>query len=242
MLDLHCHILPGIDDGAQSLDEALSMARLCAKDGINCITATPHCNRQYRLLKANIVPLVARLNRELANAEIPLTILPGSEIQVTNVATYRREFEEGLYCHLGAGTAFTLFELPWNSELYPEDAPQLVAWLRDRGMTPLVAHPERQSYLGTKSGRLRALVDAGAWIQVTVDSLLGNHGPAPQTTAVELLRIYPLAVLATDAHNLRRCSGLSAGYAWARSTLGAERAAALRSHADQILSALLARS
>ena len=108
-------------------------------------------------------------------------------------------------------------------------------------MTPIVAHPERHRYFADDPGRLRALVDAGAWLQITVDSLLGNHGPDPATSSEELLRTYPDVVLATDAHNLRRCSGLSAGYTWARERLGAERAEELLARMNQVLAALIGR-
>ena len=75
-----------------------------------------------RLLRADVLPHVARLNDELAAAGIPLSVLPGSEIQVTDTAAYRREFEAGLYCHLGDGRAFTLLEFSWKPEQYPPDA------------------------------------------------------------------------------------------------------------------------
>jgi protein-tyrosine phosphatase len=242
MLDLHCHILPGVDDGAASLDEALDIARFCVADGITHVAATPHCHRHCRLLRADVLPHVARLNEALADADIPLTVLPGSEVQVTDTAAYRGDFEAGLYCHLGDGSAFTLLEFPWKAERYPPDAAELVGWLRGRGMTPILAHPERHAYLADDPGRLRALVEAGAWLQVTVDSLLGNHGPGPRSAGEALLRTYPDAVLATDAHNRRRCSGLSAGYAWVRERLGPERAEQLRARADQVLAGLLRRA
>src|SRR4051812_10060381 len=98
MLDLHCHLLPGIDDGAASLQEALAMAWFCVQDGITHITATPHCNRAWPYYRADILPLVSRLNEELGKANIPLTVLPGSEIQLPDVATYRKEFDAGVYC------------------------------------------------------------------------------------------------------------------------------------------------
>jgi protein-tyrosine phosphatase len=237
MLDLHCHILPGVDDGAASLDEALTMARFCVRDGITHVVATPHCHRHCRLLRRDVLPHVARLNEELAKVGVPLVVLPGSEIQVTDA--YRREFEGGLYCHLGDGRTFTLLEFNWKGELYPSDAPELVAWLRMQGMTPIVAHPERHRFFTDDPGRLRALVAAGAWLQITVDSLLGNHGRDPEAAAEELLRAYPEAVLATDAHNLRRCSGLSAGYTWVKERLGVGRAHVLRARADQVLATLV---
>ena len=239
MLDLHCHILPGVDDGASSLDEALGMARFCVRDGITHIAATPHCNRSLRLLRADVLPHVARFNEALATAGLALTVLPGSEIQVTDTLAYRRDFEAGLFCHLGDGRAFTLLEFPWDEKNYPGDALELIAWLRRRQTTPIIAHPERHGFFRADPDRLRALAGAGAWLQITVDSLLGNHGPAPQAAGEEMLGAYPDAVLATDAHNQRRCSGLSAGYAWARERFGEQRAGQLRERADQVLAALL---
>jgi protein-tyrosine phosphatase len=239
MLDLHCHILPGVDDGPATLEEALAVARFCVRDGITHVVATPHCHRSLRLLRADVLPHVARFNAELAKGGIPLTVLPGSEIQVTDSAAYRRDFEGGLYCHLGDGRAYTLLEFNWKKANYPADAPELVAWLRERGMTPIIAHPERHDFFRDDPGRLRALAGAGAWVQVTVDSLLGNHGPAPRAAGEAMLREYAEAVLATDAHNLRRCSGLSAGYAWVASQIGSERSEDLRARAEQVLAAII---
>lgn len=239
MLDLHCHILPGIDDGAASLQEALAMAQFCVADGITHITATPHCHRHLRLLRADILPHVARLNEALQKARIPLTVLPGSEVQVTDTAAYRRDFEAEIYCHLGDSNAFTLVEFSWNRELYPADAAELIGWLRERQMQPIVAHPERHNYFRDDPARLRALADAGAWLQITVDSLLGNHGSAPQTAGEEMLREHRQVVLATDAHNMQRCSGLAVGYDWVCERLGNERAKDLRARADRVFSILL---
>ena len=125
--------------------------------------------------------------------------------------------------------------------MYPPDASELVGWLRKQGMTPIVAHPERHHFFADDPGRLRALVGAGAWLQITVDSLLGNHGRDPATSGEKLLHTYPDAVLATDAHNLRRCSGLSVGYSWVRERLGAGREQKLRARADQVLASLVDR-
>ena len=119
MLDLHCHILPEVDDGAASLDEALAMARFCVRDGITHVVATPHCHRHTRLLRPEILPQVVRLNEELSRADVPLTILPGSEVQVADAAAYRSDFEAGLYCHLGDGRAFTLAGVPLEGGAVP---------------------------------------------------------------------------------------------------------------------------
>lgn len=235
MVDLHCHILPSVDDGPATLDVSLAMARFCVADGITHIVATPHCHRYVHLLKADIVPRVLQLNADLKVAQVPLTILPGSEIQVTDTAEYRREFEADLYCHLGNGREYTLLEFNWMREQFPPDAAGLVGWIRKQGTIPILAHPERYDYFEKEPELLPALVDAGAWLQITVDSLLGNHGPAPKVAGEAMLRSYPDAILATDAHNMRRCSGLSLGYRWAGETLGPERSEDLRIRADRVL-------
>ena len=242
MLDLHCHILPGVDDGCSSLDEALALARFCVRDGITHVAATPHCHRFTRLLRADVLPHVGRFNAALAEAGVPLTVLPGSEVQATDSAAFRAEFEAGLYCLLGDGRSFLLLEFSWELRLYPPDAAELVRWLRRRGVTPIIAHPERHGYFRDDPARLGELVEAGGWLQVTVDSLLGNHGSAPQAAGEEILRGDAPAVLATDAHNLKRCSGLSAGYAWVRERIGEQRAADLRARSDEVLQRLLDRT
>jgi protein-tyrosine phosphatase len=179
------------------------------------------------------------LNADLEREKVPLRILPGSEIQVTDTAVYRQEFSDGVYCHLGDGKEFTLLEFNWATELFPADAPELVGWILDRGMTPILAHPERHEFFRKDVSLLHALVEAGAWMQITVDSLLGNHGPAPQALGETLLRTYPKAVLATDAHNMLRCSGLAAGYAWVREKFGDARADDLLGRAAGLQECLL---
>jgi protein-tyrosine phosphatase len=216
LFDLHSHILPGIDDGAQSLEEALAMARFYVADGVTCVVATPHCHRYVHLLRRDVLPAVSRFNEELRAAAVPLTVVPGSEIQVVDTTEYRREFERGDFCHLGDGREFTLLEFNWQRELFPGDAEELIRWIRGQGMTPILAHPERHDFFWEDLSRVDGLVDAGAWLQVTVDSLIGNHGPAPSQAGRDLLRRHREIVLASDAHNLKRCSGMAAGYQWVR--------------------------
>jgi protein-tyrosine phosphatase len=239
MLDLHCHILPGVDDGPRTLAEALAMAQFCARDGITHIIATPHCHRHLRLFRDDILPHVAQFNHALQSEGIGLEVLPGSEIQLFDVELYREDYEAGRYCHLGDDPAFSLLEFSWQVQRYPANAPEHVRWLLERGTRPIIAHPERHSYFQEQPERLHALVAAGAWLQLTVDSLLGNHGPAPQEAGWQLLRAYPDAVLATDAHRLGRCSGLSVGYRAVAERLGAARAEDLWTRAGDILQHLL---
>lgn len=239
MLDLHCHILPDLDDGPKTLDEALEVARFCVNDGITHIIATPHCHHILHLLRADILPRVIAFQAELNAAEIPLTIFPGSEIRTNDIALFRREYDEGLLCHLGDNPAYSLLEFSWRGEDYPDNAPAQVRWLLEHGTQPIIAHPERHSFFQNNRERLHALVEAGAWLQITVDSMLGNNGERPQRAAEDYLLFYPNCVLATDAHRLSRCSGLSRGYDLVREQLGEGRESDLRERSDGILRYLM---
>jgi protein-tyrosine phosphatase len=239
MLDIHCHILPGVDDGPQTLDEALDVARFCVRDGITHVVATPHCHRHLQLFREAILPHVHEFNRALRAEGIALTVLPGSEIQLTDIAEYRQRYEAGQYCHLGDDATFSLLEFAWQVKRYPPDVPGHIRWLREHGTRPIIAHPERHGFFRENPDWLHAIVDAGAWIQITVDSLLGNHGVEPQTAGWGLLAKYTEAVLATDAHRPSRCSGLSVGYQLVSERLGAVRAEDLRARAGVILRHLL---
>ncbi len=239
MIDLHCHILPGVDDGPTSLTESLKLARFFVDDGINVVTATPHCHSCIHLLRDDILPHVAAYNRALVAAGIPLTVLPGSEIQVYDSSLYRREFDEDVYCHLGNRRTHTLLEFSWDADKFPSDSVELIEWIRSREMTPIVAHPERHFFFRDRPILLQRLVDAGAWIQITVDSLIGNFGPEAKAFGEQFLKTHHEAIIASDAHNTRRCSGLSAGYSWVAVNLGSDRSRDLLDRAERVRTSLM---
>jgi protein-tyrosine phosphatase len=239
MIDIHCHILPRIDDGARSLQESLAMIRTYVRDGVTHLVATPHCNSHLQLYRADIIPQVQRLNDVIRMQGINLMVLPGSEIQLINVAQYRKTYEKGLFCHLGDGRTFTLLEFPWRYEKYPDGAAEQVFWLRERGMTPIIAHPERQPFFRDNPELVHELVDAGAWLQLTVDSVTGVNGPPAQIAAETIISTYLDVVLASDAHRMERCSGLTVGYETVEARFGTARAEDLDARANYILQNIL---
>ena len=109
--------------------------------------------------------------------------------------------------YLGDDPAFSLLEFAWQVKRYPPDVPVNIRWLREHGTRPIIAHPERHSFFRENPDWLHAIVDAGAWIQITVDSLLGNHGVEPQTAGWDLLSTYTDAVLATPRLGMLRALG-----------------------------------
>ena len=240
MLDLHCHILPALDDGPKTLEESLELARFAVADGITHIIATPHCHHMTHLLRADILPRVAEFQAALSAAQIPLVIFPGSEIRISDIELFRREYDEGLLCHLGDDSAYSLLEFSWREPEYPHHAPEQICWLLERGTQPIIAHPERHSFFTHDRARLHELVEAGAWLQITVDSLMGNNGERPQRAAEDYLLFYPNCVLSTDAHRMSRCSGLARGYELVREQLGDGRADDLLERSGGVLAHLKA--
>lgn len=239
MIDLHCHLVPGVDDGSGSIDESLAMARLLVQDGVTHVVATPHFNRSMRVPRSVVLEQVPLLSRELARAGIPLNVLPGSEVQVIEASDYRRRFQAAEFCHLGDGDAYTLLEFSWDSGRYPLDAPDLMRWIRAQGLRPIVAHPERQEWSVDDPQRVSELIEAGAWIQINVDSLLGNNGPEALEAADDLIGGHSDVVLSTDAHSRHRCSGISPGLAYVKRRFGSKRAAEMVERANLVLTALV---
>jgi protein-tyrosine phosphatase len=201
-VDIHCHILPSIDDGAADEQTALAMARMAASDGMTTIIATPH---QLGNSSANrgddIRARVRELQALLASEQIDLTVLPGADVRI----------EEGMLAGLRSGDVLTLgdhgrhvlLELP--HELYfPLDP--VLSRLQRCGIVGILSHPERNDELlhaANGIALLAQLVDRGCLLQVTAGSLLGSFGPACQQFAEELLAEGLVHFLATDAHGLR---------------------------------------
>ena len=162
MLDLHCHILPGVDDGAASLDESLAMARFCVADGITHVVATPHCHRHCRLLRADILPHVARLNAELAARGRAPGVCPGRRCRSRTPPRTAASSRPGC-----TATWATARRSPcWSSIGSPSSTrPTRPSWSggsADRGTTPIIAHPERHGFFaddpdGCGAGRGRGV-------------------------------------------------------------------------------------
>lgn len=210
-VDIHCHLLPGIDDGAGNWSDSLAMARLAAADGIGTIVATPHQLGNYSGNRgAAIRALVAELQARLDEAAIPLRVLPGGDVRIEPQLTVL--VRSGEVLSLADRRRHVLLELP--HELYlPLD--KLLAELAAANMVGILSHPERNQGLLAQPRLVGPLIDAGCLMQITAGSLLGAFGPACREFSEQLLAAGQVHFVATDAHGTKSRRPLLAA-AWRR--------------------------
>jgi len=173
MIDIHSHILPGLDDGARDLEQSLELARQAVREGIHTVIATPHHrNGRYDNPGGAVRQAAEALARELAAAGIPLKLRCGQEIRV--YAELPEDLERGEALTLN-GSRYLLLELP--SGYVPQGMDELLHELRVMGRVPVIAHPERNRELAADPGRLAAWVRQGVLLQLTSHSVSGALGP-----------------------------------------------------------------
>jgi protein-tyrosine phosphatase len=199
MIDIHSHILPGVDDGAQTLDDSIEMAKAAVAQGIHTIVATPHHrNNQFVNFRADILTRVDELNCKIKEAKIPIEILPGQETRIYGDLAEGLTAEEILPVNLN--TPYILVELPTST--VPRYTNRLLYELQVGGFTPIIVHPERNSEFLTKPEKLYELVKNGVLTQVTAASLVGKFGKKIKKFSHEIVQANLTHFLASDAHNL----------------------------------------
>ena len=199
MIDLHCHILPGIDDGATDLNVALQMARIAVDDGISTIACTPHIMPGvFDNVGADIRSLVRGLQAALENEEIPLTLVSGADAHMD--PSLLEGLESGEVPSLG-GTRYFLLEPPHH--IPPPRLEAFAFGLLTAGYVPILTHPERLSWIESHYGVIERLAASGVLIQLTGDSVIGKFGRRPRYWAERLLDEKMADLLASDAHDTR---------------------------------------
>jgi protein-tyrosine phosphatase len=194
VIDVHCHILPGLDDGALDLDDSVAMAAQAAEDGIEVVCATPHIRPDHLVRVAELPARVAALQRELRRRDVDVQIAPGGEIAQTTAAALSDSELRDL--SLGGG-GWVLIEPapgPLNDDLFT-----LVDGLAARGVHAIVAHPERHA-AGDFKARLRGLTARGALIQWTAEFVART---SPGDLVLEYASVGLVHLLGSDAHSSR---------------------------------------
>jgi protein-tyrosine phosphatase len=220
MVDLHCHLLPGIDDGPETLEDAIRLARHAVASGIEKSVVTPHIlPDRYDNTLPGIREAAARFRAELAARRIPLELGYAAEVRIGPEVISLAD--EELLPTLGSvdGHRIVLLEFP-DSHILP-GSDKLVSWLLSRKIRPLIAHPERNKEVMRDVNTIAPFVQMGCWLQVTAGSVCGVFGPRCQERARQLLERGWVTALASDAHSMpARMPELERGRAAAEETVG----------------------
>jgi protein-tyrosine phosphatase len=206
VIDLHMHLLPGLDDGPSGMEEALAMCRLARARGMTAIAATPHMfNGLFEVSREDILRGTAALRRRLAEERIDLEVVPGADTHLH--PDLIRFIEDGRVMTLCDGGRYLLLELP--SGVVPHGLERFLFSIRLAGVTPIITHPERNLEIQAAPERMEKTVSCGALLQVTAGSFTGAFGARAQRCAFKLMESGMAHLAASDAHSpVRRPPGL----------------------------------
>jgi protein-tyrosine phosphatase len=198
MIDIHCHLLPELDDGPATWEQSLQMAQIAVDDGIRSVIATPHQLGSYHGNPASLIRArICELRERLQAAKIPLQVYAGADVRIEADLAERLRRDEVLT--LAEQRRHVLLELP--HELYFPLEP-LLAQLKSLGITGILSHPERNRGLLSDPSCLSRLVAHGCLMQITAGSLLGGFGRASQRLAESMLAQGLVHFVASDGHGI----------------------------------------
>ncbi|MDN6270443.1 MAG: tyrosine protein phosphatase, partial [Tetragenococcus koreensis] len=201
MIDLHCHILPGVDDGADSMETSLAMAKEAVSQGITHILCTPHHNNgRYENSKATVVQAVALLQKELDKQQVDLTLFEGQEVRITGDLLQEVNDDRILFTDLT--NTYVLIEFPTMD--IPAYTEQLFFELRAQERVPVIVHPERNAKFREDPNRLLSYLEMGCLAQLTAPSLVGTFGKSIQKTAQVMVDHNLVQMVASDAHGVNK--------------------------------------
>jgi len=203
MIDLHCHMLPGIDDGPKSMEQSLEMARFAVEQGTRRCVLTPHIQPGcYDNDIENIRFVFEAFQNRLAAANIPLQVGMAAEVRVC--AELTTMISQGKIPFLGRWQGMKLILLEFPHDQIPVGADRLINWLIERDILPVIAHPERNQSVMRQPEKINPFVNQGCLLQITADSVTGLFGEVSQRLALSFIRNGMATLIATDAHNMHR--------------------------------------
>jgi protein-tyrosine phosphatase len=199
MVDLHNHILPGIDDGAKDMEETLKMGKIAEAEGFSKIIATPHyIEGEFTLEKEQFLSIINTVNEHFAKNTVNIEVLPGLEVYLSPDLPSKLKKGE---IHTLNNTPYVLVEFPMSSvPIYTED---ILYEMRLLGYKPVIAHPERYIKIMKDPDYLRGLVEQGNYVQINSLSIIGVLGKKTKQTAEILLKHKMVHFIGTDAHTSR---------------------------------------
>lgn len=198
MIDIHTHLIPNVDDGADSIEETLRLAQAAVDEGINHTILTPHHNRYWVTNeKDKVIKLTKKVEEAIQTADIPLTVSPSQEIRMNE--EFSEELFAGNYLSLDGAGKYYLVEFSWNE--FPSFAPVFLQEMIDADITPVIAHPERQRPFLEDPELLKGLIEMGCISQVTATSIAGGYTEEIRLAADSMMKENLIHVIASDAHD-----------------------------------------
>ena len=197
MIDLHSHILPGIDDGSRSLEESVELCRIAASDGVRRTVCTPHIDFRFVNRRDTIEAPFETLGRAVREAGIGLELVKGAEVHISpDILVRVKDKDLMTYADMGR---YLLLEFPFQKVLTGVE--EMVYRLRLASVTPVIAHPERIGWFMDDLDRLQKVVQMGALSQITGGSIMGQFGDRSQRAALMMVERNLAHVVASDAHD-----------------------------------------
>jgi|SRR5450830_38655 len=201
MIDLHCHYLPGVDDGPVEAEEALQLVRAATANGITAAALTPHIHpRRYPNSKTRLLHTFVRFQELVKKHQIPIKLFLAGEVRVSPEAL--ELFEQDEIPFLGTVDGYKVVLLEFPHDMIPVGSEQFITKLLRMKIRPLIAHPERNKQVMSDPERIRPFVDMGCWLQLTAGSLIGSFGKPAKKVATKLLEQELAWIIATDSHNM----------------------------------------
>lgn len=203
MIDIHCHILPGIDDGAKDMTEALALINLAVADGVKRIVVTPHLHfgrfdNYLPVIESSFISLKEAVNKENIQIELAYAAEVRLDSEILSLLASKQLPLYGSY----KNQQFMLLEFPHSH--IPAGSDLLVKHLLKKNITPVIAHPERNRDLLKSPDKIKPFVRLGCWFQVTANSITGHFGDECQALAISYIEQGYIQIIASDAHNLKR--------------------------------------
>lgn len=198
MIDIHTHLIPNVDDGADSIKETLRLARAAVAEGITHTILTPHHNRYWVTNeKDKVLKLTKEVEQVIQEANIPLTVSPSQEIRMNE--EFSEELFAGNYLPLDENGKYYLVEFSWRD--FPPFARSYLQEMLDAGIVPVIAHPERQRPFLDDPDLLKGLIEMGCISQITASSIVGDYTEEIRQAAHYMMEENLIHVIASDAHD-----------------------------------------
>ncbi|WP_339726353.1 CpsB/CapC family capsule biosynthesis tyrosine phosphatase [uncultured Paraglaciecola sp.] len=220
MIDIHSHILPGVDDGARTETEALDMLKMAVDQGVTTQVLTPHIHLgRFNNTKAELTASFVKFRDLVDSQNIPIRLLLGAELRIGPELMTLVQQDQIPWLGEYQGKKAFLLEFPRID--VPHGSDNLVRWLLQKNIQPIIVHPERNKTFINNPAKLQTFIDLGCPLQVTASSLTGKFGEEAQDMAIRLIENEQVLAIASDCHNLKgRAPDLLDGVKEAQTIIG----------------------